>query len=579
MAAADTTGLDFTKLPRYQERAFVPKDARLADKDQVIALYQQLLDRPINSADELERWLLDLSELEAAVDQQYTVLYIRMTCQTDDKERADAYKDFIENVLPAVKPLGDKINRRYLAERDRFELDARRYEVFDRNTRMDVAMFREENVPLQTQVDLLSQEYQTICGAMTVQFQGREQTLQQMAKYLLEPDRALRESAWRATAERRLRDKDKLDEIFDKMLDLRDQIARNAGCRNYVEYKFRAGHRFDYTPDDCRRYHDAVQRLVVPVYERIQQKRRDQMKLDALRPWDTAVDPLGRPPLKPFEKVDQLIAGVNTIFDRIDPELGGQFKTMAAMGLLDLDSRKGKAPGGYQSTLAETRKPFIFMNAVGINRDVETLLHEGGHAFHALATADEPFHPYRHAPLEFCEVASMSMELLGEPHLDVFYRPDDVKRTKFEHLEGIIHILPWVATVDAFQHWIYEHPGHSRDERSRVWLETYARFMGTVVDWTGLEEFRRFLWHRQLHIFEYPFYYIEYGIAQLGALQLWVRARTDREAALADYKRGLALGGARPLPELFAAAGLKFDFSENTIAPLMDAVLDELAEL
>jgi oligoendopeptidase F len=579
MISDKTQGLDFTNLPRYQERSFVSADANLADKDQVVSLYQQLFDRPINSVRELEQWLADLSELEAAVDQQYTVLYIRMTCQTDDKERADAYKDFIENVLPAIKPLGDKINRKYLAERKRFDLDARRYEVFDRNTRMDIEMFREENVPLQTELDLLSQEYQTISAAMTVQFQGKERTLQQMAKYLLEPDRPLRESAWRASAERRLKDQDKLDEIYDKMLGLRDRIARNAGCKDYIEYKFRAGHRFDYTPEDCRRYHDAVQRLVVPVYDEIQKKSRSQMKLDVLRPWDTSVDPQGRPPLKPFEKVDKLVSGVETIFDRIDPDLGGQFKTMAGMGLLDLDSRKGKAPGGYQSTLAETRKPFIFMNAVGVNRDVETLLHEGGHAFHSFAAADDPFYPYRHAPLEFCEVASMSMELLGNRHLDVFYTPEEIKRTMFEHLEGIIQLLPWVATIDAFQHWIYEHPGHSREERTQQWLDTYGRFMGSVIDWTNLEEFRKALWHRQLHIFEYPFYYIEYGIAQLGALQLWVRARTDLPAALADYKKALALGGSRPLPELFAAAGLKFDFSENTIAPLMDAVLDELAEL
>jgi len=570
---------DFDALPRYQKRSFVPEDIDLGDKDQVVGLYQKLLDRAIGSAGELERWLMDMSELEAVLDQEYSVRHIRMTCQTDDSARAEAYKKFVEEVLPAVKPIADKVNKKYQAERDKHPLDAKRYEVYDRASRMDAAMFREQNVPLQTQLDLLSQEYQTICGAMTVMFEGQERTLQQMGKFLLEPDRAVREASWRATAERRLRDKDKLEDIFDKMLVLRDEVARNADCANYIEYKFKAGHRFDYTPQDCERYHDAVGRLVVPVYERFMEKRKAQMKVDSLRPWDTAVDPLGRPPLKPFEKTEELITKVGSIFDRVDPELGGQFKMMAEMGLLDLDSRKGKAPGGYQTTLGEARKPFIFMNAVGVNRDVETLLHEGGHAFHSLAAAADPLYTYRHAPLEFCEVASMGMELLGQDYLTVFYSDEELKRTRFEFFEGIIHILPWVATVDAFQHWIYKNPKQTREARAEKWLETQTRFMGKVIDWTGLEEVRRTLWHRQLHIFEYPLYYIEYGIAQLGALQLWVRAKADPKKALANYRKALALGGSRPLPELFAAAGLNFDFSETTIGPLMDAVLDELAAM
>ncbi len=570
---------DFDALPRYQKRSFVPEDIDLGDKDQVVGLYQKLLDRAIGSAGELERWLMDMSELEAVLDQEYSVRHIRMTCQTDDSARAEAYKKFVEEVLPAVKPIADKVNKKYLAERDKHPLDAKRYEVYDRASRMDAAMFREQNVPLQTQLDLLSQEYQTICGAMTVMFEGQERTLQQMGKFLLEPDRAVREASWRATAERRLRDKDKLEDIFDKMLVLRDEVARNADCANYIEYKFKAGHRFDYTPQDCERYHDAVGRLVVPVYERFMEKRKAQMKVDSLRPWDTAVDPLGRPPLKPFEKTEELITKVGSIFDRVDPELGGQFKMMAEMGLLDLDSRKGKAPGGYQTTLGEARKPFIFMNAVGVNRDVETLLHEGGHAFHSLAAAADPLYTYRHAPLEFCEVASMGMELLGQDYLTVFYSDEELKRTRFEFFEGIIHILPWVATVDAFQHWIYKNPKQTREARAEKWLETQTRFMGKVIDWTGLEEVRRTRWHRLLQIFEYPLYYIEYGIAQLGALQLWVRAKADPKKALANYRKALALGGSRPLPELFAAAGLNFDFSETTIGPLMDAVLDELAAM
>jgi oligoendopeptidase F len=410
---------------------------------------------------------------------------------------------------------------------------------------------------------------------MTVEFEGKERTLPEMGKFLREPERPLRERAWRATADRRLQDRERLDGIFDKMTPLRVEIAGNAGFERYTEYKFRDYHRFDYTPEDCRRYHETVGRLVVPLWRKVLERRRRAMRPDALRPWDTSVDPQGLPPLKPFEKPEELIDGVRKIFHRLDAQLGAQFDEMDRLGLLDLASRKGKAPGGYQSTLDEVRKPFIFMNAVGLDRDVTTLLHEGGHAFHSLAAAGDPLVNYRHAPMEFCEVASMGMELLASDHLDVFYNPEDLKRSRREHLEGIAFILPWVATIDAFQQWLYAHPGHTRDERRDAWVETLGHFDGGIVDWTGLDDERGWLWHRQLHIFEVPFYYIEYGIAQLGALQLWTKARNDPAEALAGYKRALALGGSRPLPELFEAAGLTFDFSEKTIAPLVKAVEEE----
>ena len=570
--------LDFATLPRYRERKFVPDDACLTEKDQLVALYQKLLAREISSAVDLEGWLMDISELGAAVDQESSVLYIRMTCQTDDEERAKAYRDFIENVVPAVMPLGDKINRKYLDLRSKFELDEERYHVYDRDTRADVELFHQENVPLQTREALLSQEYQTITGAMMVQFEGRERTLPEMAKFLEEPDRDLRERAWRATVDRRLQDKDRLEDLFDKMLALRHEIAGNAGYENYAGYKFKSYHRFDYTIDDCKQYHDTVQRLVVPLWRQVLEERRKKMKLDKLRPWDTAVDPLGREPLKPFDNPENLVAGCAEIFESTDPDLGQQFRMMDQTGLLDLASRKGKAPGGYQSTLNETRKPFIFMNAVGLDRDIWTLLHEGGHAFHALACADEPLVDYRHGPMEFCEVASMGMELLAGDRLAAFYDDQDSKRSRREHLESTIMILPWVATIDAFQHWIYENPGHSRQQRIAAWLDIRGRF-GGEIDWSGLEETRKYAWHRQLHIFQVPFYYIEYGIAQLGALQLWVRARNDGSAAVRDYRQALSLGGSKPLPQLFAAAGLNFDFSERTIAPLMQAVSRELASL
>jgi oligoendopeptidase F len=316
----------------------------------------------------------------------------------------------------------------------------------------------------------------------------------------------------------------------------------------------------------------------MPVVRELQTERRAQLKLGALRPWDLAVDPLNRPPLKPFVRVDDMVSRTQKIFDRLDGELAGGFRQMQDLRLLDLDNRKGKAPGGYQDTLNEARLPFIFMNAVGLQRDVETILHEAGHAFHALATRDEDLRAYRHAPIEFCEVASMSMELLGNEFIEEFYAEDDANRARRVHLEGVVGVFPWIATVDAFQHWIYTHPNHTREKRRQAWLDLMDRF-GGEVDWSGHEAARANLWHRQLHIFLHPFYYIEYGIAQLGALQVWANSRRDKAKALNDYKKSLALGGSRPLPELFSAAGCHFEFSEKTIKPLAKMLREELKML
>jgi oligoendopeptidase F len=375
-----------------------------------------------------------------------------------------------------------------------------------------------------------------------------------------------------------LQEADKFEEIFDQLIQLRQQIARNAGFPNYRDYAFRKMGRFDYTPADCERFHAAVETEIIPVIRELQAERRQHLNVESLRPWDLAVDPLNRPPLRPFEKVEDMVAHTQKIFDRLDHDLAIGFQRMRDLRLLDLANRKGKAPGGYQSTLAEARVPFIFMNAVGVQRDVETILHEAGHAFHALATREEDLYAYRGAPIEFCEVASMSMELLGNKFLESFYSSPEANRARRTHLEGIIGIFPWIATVDAFQHWIYTHSNHTREERTKAWLGLMDRFGGDV-DWTGYENARANLWHRQLHIFIHAFYYIEYGIAQLGALQVWANAQRDQDQALDDYKRALALGGSRPLPELFRSAGCRFEFGRETMGPLMSLVRQELAKL
>jgi oligoendopeptidase F len=526
------------------------------------------------SAADLEDWLRDWSELTAAIDQEGVLRNIAMTCHTDDAEAEGAYLDFIENIEPRVKPRQFALAQAYSTHALRSALPAR-YHVFDRDTMLHVDLFRPENVPLETREARLGQAYQKLNGSLTVRFRGEERTLVQMGKFLEETDRALRQEAWEMIARRRLQEREQFEDLFEKSLGIREQIAKNAGSPNYRHFAFRRLGRFDYTPEDCLKFHEAVAEEVMPLLAEIHERRRTRLGLGSLRPWDLAVDPLNRGPLQPFQKIDQLVARTQAVFDRMDPELAGDFALLRGRNLLDLANRKGKAPGGYQSTLAEARVPFIFMNAVGQQRDVETLLHEAGHAFHALATREEDLYLYRNPPMEFCEVASMSMELLANHLLEEFYSPAEAQRARLDHLEGIISILAWIATVDAFQHWIYTHPGHTRAQRTAAWLEQMDRF-GSIVDWSGYEDARSCLWHRQLHIFLHPFYYIEYGIAQLGALQLWANYRRDPAEALRHYKQALALGNSRPLPDLFAAGGCVFDFSRSTMRPLVALIRKEL---
>ena len=572
--------LPFENLPVHSPRKFVPATAELGEWSAIKPLFDKLEQRirTISTSADLEHWLLDWSELSAALDEEASKRYIAMTCHTDNSDAEKAYLHFVEHIEPALKPRQFALEQLYLANSARSLLPKKRYEVFDKHTAVHVELFREENVPLETEEAKLSQQYQKLSGSLTVNFRGEEKTLVQMGRYLEEPDRALREEAWSLVAKRRLQETDKFEDIFDQLVRLREQIAKNAGFSNYRDYAFRARARFDYNPQDCYDFHTAIEREVMPLVRDLQQRRRADLRLPALRPWDLQVDPQNLPPLHPFDEVQTMIERTQQIFDKLDPNLSRGFRLMGDLKLLDLANRKGKAPGGYQSTLAESRLPFIFMNAVGVQRDVETILHEAGHAFHALATRDENLYSYRHAPIEFCEVASMSMELLGNEFIDSFYNADDSTRARRDHLEGIIEIFPWIATVDAFQHWVYTHPGHTRADRSAAWLDLMNRFGGDV-DWSGFEDVRANLWHRQLHIFLHPFYYVEYGIAQLGALQVWANSKSDRAAALHAYQQALRLGGSRPLPELFQAAGCRFDFSAATVKPLIQLIRSELDKL
>jgi oligoendopeptidase F len=572
--------LPFGKLETHKPRRFVPSEIDPGDWQQIAPLFEQLLDaaNQCKTVAALETWLLNWSELSAALEEESSKRYIAMTCHTEDPEAEKAYLHFVEQIDPQTKPRQFELAKKFIAHPLREQLPKERYQVFQRDIQVHVELFRPENVPLETEESKLSQQYQKLSGSLSVQYEGKERTLVQMAKYLEEPDRKVREETWSLTAKRRLQEADKFELIFEQLLALRHKIAQNAGFANYRDYAFRRMGRFDYTPADCISFHDAVEVEVMPIVRVLQEKRRKDLRLEKLRPWDMAVDPQNRPPLKPFAEVNEMVTRTQRIFDHLDKDLAEGFQQMQHLRLLDLDNRKGKAPGGYQSTLAEARLPFIFMNAVGLQRDVETILHEAGHAFHALATREEDLYAYRNPPIEFCEVASMSMELLGNEYLEQFYSGPDAKRARRMHLEGVMNVLPWIATVDAFQHWLYTHPAHTRDERSDAWVQLMKRF-GGALDWSGHEAVRSNLWHKQLHIFIHAFYYIEYGIAQLGALQVWANSKSDKAGSLRSYKKALSLGGSRPLPELFTTAGCKFDFSRATVGPLARDVEKELVRL
>lgn len=560
-------------------RKFVPADFDPAEWPQIEPLAAQLQARAIKSPQHLEQWLLDLSELNGVVEEYSSRRYIDKSCHTDDAEIKKRYFHFVEEIEPKLKPVFFELQKKFLDSPHREKLTDPRYAMLARKWQADVDVFRPANVPLETQVTKLVSEYDETSGAMTVDFRGNHITLAQLGRFQEEPDRATRKEAFEVGLKRRLEDRETIDAIFDKLLPLRQQIAENAGFPDYRAFTWKALKRFDYSPDDCTKFAEAIEQSIVPLVRALDEKRKSDLGVDVLRPWDLSVDPKSRPPLHPFDAkdIDGFVSKTKTLFERLSPALAEEFESLRTHGNLDLDSRKGKQPGGYQISLEESKQPFIFMNAAGSQRDVETLLHEGGHAFHFIAAANsEPLTFLRQAPMEFCEVASMAMEALSSEHFDLFYdKPENAERAKQSYLEGLIRFFPWMAIVDQFQHWLYTNHGHTRDQRKAQWLSLLDRFGGTA-SWEGYEVARESSWQRQLHLFHVPFYYVEYGIAQLGAMQMWLKAKQDPRQALAHYRAALKLGGTKPLPELFAAAGLEFDFTSRTIDPLIRAVHDEL---
>jgi oligoendopeptidase F len=492
----------------------------------------------------------------------------------------DAFTYFCLEIEPKMKPYFFELNKKLLSSPFAEGLDKSLYFPYLRSVGNSVKLYREENVPIQAELSVLAQQYGVISGKMTVLVNDKEYTLQQAARFLQNPDRTLREEVFRKIAGRRLEDRDQLNELFDKLLERRQQVAQNAGFENYRDYKFRELGRFDYTPEDCFRFHEAVKEHVLPLQKMLTLHRKARLQLDVMRPWDTDAEPAGVEPLRPFETGKELADKTIAVFDRLRPFFARCIETMVGMGRLDLESRKGKAPGGYNCPLAETGVPFIFMNAAGTVGDLITMMHEGGHAVHSFLSHPLKLSAFKEYPMEIAELASMSMELFTMEHWDEFFKDErELRRAQIEEMERVISVLPWIATIDKFQHWLYTHPGHTVDERRENWLSILNEFTTGVVDWTGFEEYRSNFWQKQLHLFEVPFYYIEYGIAQLGAIAMWRQYRDNKEKALDNYMAALSLGYTKTLKELYATAGIRFDFSPAYIRELGSFVKERLSEM
>lgn len=567
---------DIQKLPRH----YLPADFELTDWDSIAPFFTELEGRVLSSVAELEQWLRDVSELESVISEDACWRQIRMTCDTENKALEEAFNFFMLEIQPKIQPWSDRLNRKLMDCPFTASLDTNTYFTFLRSIRKQIDLFNEANIPVIAGLNVLQQQFGVIAGKMSVTVKGQEYTLQQAALFLEDEDRAIREEVYLKIAERRFQDQAALHELFDQLLEKRNLIAAQAGFTDYRAYRFMELGRFDYDHTTCEQFHEAVRDHVMPLVNQLYEQKRKKLGVDKLRPWDLEAEPIGTKPLRPFANPSELIEKTIACFTNLNPFFAACLTRMRQLGHLDLESRKGKAPGGYNCPLAVSGAPFIFMNAAGTLDDVTTMVHEGGHAIHSFLCHPLPLNGFKEYPTEIAEVASMTMELFSMDHWDVFFSDSaELQRAKEQQLERVITIFPWIAAIDKFQHWIYTHPGHTHTEREEQWMHIIEEFTSPLVDFTGLEKYRRVLWQRQLHLFEVPFYYIEYGIAQLGAIGLWQQYKKNPNAALENYLQALSLGGTRTLPQLFEAAGLSFDFSGPRISQLMQFVKAELDQI
>jgi len=567
---------DIQKLDRH----FLPKDFIVTNWENLEPYFKNLLDRKINNKTELEKWLKDISELEAIVSEDACWRQIKMTCDITDNSLEEAFTYFCMEIQPKLQPYADALNKKLNNSPITKELDQQKFFTYLRNVKKNIALFREENIPLQSELSVMQQQFGVIAGKMTVEINGVEYTLQQAAKFLENSDRKLREEVYKKINERRLQDKEILDNLFNELIKKRNAIALNAGYKNYRDYRFEELGRFDYKKEDCFQFHEAVKQHILPLVNKIYKNKKQKLQLDVLKPWDTEAEPEGTQPLKPFTTDKELYEKSVECFKQLHPFFADCLQKMNELKHFDLESRKGKAPGGYNCPLLESGAPFIFMNAAGQMGDVTTMVHEGGHAIHSFLSHQLELSAFKEYPTEIAEVASMAMELFSMNYWNIFFeKAEDLKRAKEHQLERVITIFPWIALIDKFQHWIYENPNHTTTERTNKWLEYLQEFSSDEIDFSGLENYRSIAWQKQLHLFEVPFYYIEYGIAQLGAIGLWMQHKQNPQQALSNYINALSLGGTKTLPELYKAAGLQFNFSPEYIKTLSAFVSNEMEKL
>ncbi|MDQ3191709.1 MAG: M3 family oligoendopeptidase [Bacteroidota bacterium] len=567
-------------LPTKKKRTFLSDILTINSWESIRPYFENLLNRSLNSLEDVENWLRDRSELEAVLEEDAAWRYIKMNIDTTDQNLADDFNFFISEIQPKIAPYDDKFNKKLIESTFVNQLEKDKYFIYLRALKKEIEIFREQNIPLFTQLNTEEQKFGSINALMTVELEGKEITLQQAAKYLKELDRDQREAAFEKITLRRAQDVDKLNQLYSELIKIRTTIAKNAGFENYRDYKFADLGRFDYSVNDCYDFHHSIKTQITPVLNQLDVQRKEALGVEKLRPWDTEVDITGKPALKPFENQEELVNKTIECFYKISPYFGERLEIMKQMGYLDLESKKGKAPGGFNYPLYEIGVPFIYMNAVGSLRDLITMIHEGGHAIHSFLSRDLELTAFKSVPSEVAELASMSMELISMDYWDVFFTDEEeLKRAKREQLEKVLGTLPWIATIDKFQHWVYENPEHSMAERSKKWDEIYSEFNSSIVDWSGMEEVKANIWQKQLHLFEVPFYYIEYGFAQLGAIAVWRNFKINQQKALEQYSAALTLGYTKPIGEIYETAGIKFDFSDEYVKELADFVRKELSEL
>lgn len=564
---------------KKHDRTFLPQAFKIT-WETIAPLYKNLLDRKLDSVIELEKWMQDRSELEAALEEDFAWRYIRMTCDTTNEELTKSFQYFATEIEPKTSEFSHKLNEKLLTSPFLEELDSKKYFIYLRNLKNQYKLFRQENIPLFTEIQLEQQKYGAIAGAMTIDYNDHEYTLEQAANFLKEQNRDVRKEVYEKIQARRLQDRNTLNDLFNKLVALRHKVAINAGYENYRDYMFSALGRFDYTPNDCFLFHEAIENEVTPLLKLFAEERKNKMNLSSLEPYDTEVDISGKPALKPFQNAEELINKTIRCFSKIHPYMGECLETMKSNQLLDLESRKGKAPGGYNYPLAETGAPFIFMNSANSMRDLTTIMHEGGHAVHTFISNDLPLNDFKHLPSEVAEVASMSMELISMDYWSEFLsNSDELRRAKEDQLKDVLKTFPWVAAIDSFQHWIYTHPQHTNEERDQAWEEIFDRFGASFVDWINYPNVKHTLWQKQLHLFEVPFYYIEYAIAQLAAIAIYKHYKENPKETITNYLSALKLGYTKTIKEIYEIAGIRFDFSETYIKELVQFIKNELEEL